>query len=113
MTREEDILQAACVLWFNHTYRFTHNRMLFHVDNNSWNSIVGAKKKALGVVQGPSDLVFVGDKEVYFIEMKTLKGTQSPEQLDFQLKVEERGHIYIIIRTLEQFKRFICQVIGK
>lgn len=87
--------------------------MLFHVDNNSWNAIVGAKKKALGVVSGPSDLVFIGHGVILFVEMKTLKGVQSDEQKDFQRKVMERGFKYEIIRTFEQFKLLICNNIGR
>lgn len=103
----EDQLQAACTQWFWNSFPL-QRRMLFHVDNNSWNRVVGAKKKALGVVSGPSDLIFILCGEVVFIEMKTPTGTQSDEQKDFQLKVSHRGHQYIIIRTLDQFKSFIC-----
>jgi len=83
--------------------------MLFHVDNNSWNAIVGAKKKALGVVSGVSDLIFIVDSAVIFIEMKIPGGTQSSEQMDFEMKVNVRAHEYVIIYSFEEFKKFIIK----
>jgi len=105
--KEEDILQQKCVMWFNHNYRHNHHRMLFHVDNNSWNATVGAIKKGLGVVQGPSDLILIVECDVIFLEAKTPSGTQLPEQVDFMNKVKERGHKYIIFRTFEEFQSII------
>lgn len=105
MTEEQ--LQSQCAIWFWNTFP-DYRRMLFHVDNNSQNSIVGARKKALGVCSGPSDFILVLSLgKVVFIEMKTEVGSQSIEQKEFQSKVEARGHEYKIIRNLEGFRRFI------
>lgn len=106
MKADEAKLQAECFKWFWNTFP-AERRMLFHVDNNSWNTIVGAKKKALGVVQGVSDMVLILDCSVEFLEFKTDDGKQSEEQIDFQYKVNERCHRYIIIRSVEQFKIYI------
>ena len=110
MKKEEEILQVKCYLWFHNTFPLWR-KMLFHVDNNSWNAVIGAKKKALGVNSGVSDFVLILFAEVVWIEMKTLDGEQSEEQKDFQSKVEKRGHKYVIIRTLEIFQDFIRQKI--
>ena len=110
MTEEQ--LQSSCVQWFWNTYP-KHRRMLFHVDNNSWNSVIGARKKALGVVSGPSDLILILRRRVIFIEMKITGGAQSENQREFEQKVNERLHEYTIIYTLQEFKDFICQVIGE
>ncbi|TXI13257.1 MAG: hypothetical protein E6Q68_01720 [Polynucleobacter sp.] len=107
----EHQLQAECVQWFWNTYP-TWRRMLVHVDNNSSNRIEGNKKKALGVVSGPSDLILISVRAVFFVELKVGSNTQSPEQKDFQAKVEARGHKYIILRTFQEFKDFICNTIG-
>lgn len=104
MTKDEEILQSECFKWFWNEPSLRNERMmLFHVDNNSWNAIIGAKKKGLGVVAGISDFVLILDCEVDWIELKTLNGTQTPEQKEFEAKVKERGHKYVIIRTVEQF----------
>jgi len=76
--------------------------------NNSFNRITGANAKALGVVAGVSDLEFIGENGVtWFIELKVPGGRQSEDQKEFQSKLEERGHKYIIIFSFEEFKRFI------
>jgi len=81
--------------------------MLFHVDNNSWNATIGARKKALGVVSGVSDFILILFIDVVFIEMKIPGGVQSEDQIKFQKMVEARGHKYQIIYSFEQFKDFI------
>lgn len=106
MTEEQ--LQSQCTLWFWNEFP-TERRMLFHVDNNSYNSIIGAKKRALGVCKGPSDLVLILCGKVVFIEMKLDSGTQSEEQKDFEEKVKEREHQYVIIRSFEAFKKFVLK----
>lgn len=106
MKADEAKLQAECFKWFWNTFP-SERRMLFHVDNNSWNTIVGAKKKALGVVQGVSDMVLILDCSVEFLEFKTDTGAQSEEQIDFENKVTTRCHRYVVIRSMEQFKNYI------
>lgn len=102
-------IQSECFKWFWNTFP-EHRRMLFHVDNNSWNAVIGAQKKALGVVAGPSDLIFIVDSAVWFLECKTPDGDQSPEQIDFMEKVMMRGHQYRIFRSIEQFKDIIWEI---
>jgi hypothetical protein len=87
--------------------------MLHHNDNNSYNRIIGARKKALGVVAGLSDMELICDYGiVLFIEMKIPGGVQSSEQKDFERKVVERGHIYVVIFNFEQFKNTIYGALG-
>lgn len=107
----EEQLQADCYKWFHETF-IPWRRMLFHVDNNSYNAVIGAKKKALGVVKGPSDLIFIADK-VYFCEMKLPGKTQSDEQKDFQAKCEERNQQYFIFETKLSFMAFITDKIAR
>lgn len=112
MSAEEEKLQAACYQWFHNTFPLWR-KMLFHVDNNSWNKVIGSRKKALGVNSGVSDFILVTWLEVIFIEMKTPIGEQNDEQIIFEERVKRRGHKYVIIRTLEEFKKFITQKIAE
>ena len=107
----EHQLQAMCTQWFWNTYP-TWRRMLVTIDNNSYNQIEGNKKKALGVVRGASDLMLISARAVFFVELKVGANVQSAQQKDFQEKVEARGHTYIIIKSFEDFKAFICNTIG-
>jgi len=105
MTEEQ--LQSKCTTWFWNTYP-EHRRMLFHVDNNSWNNVIGAKKKALGVCAGVSDLVLILSMgRIVFIETKIPGGKQSNEQLEFEKKLYDRNHLYFIYTSFEEFKNLI------
>lgn len=106
MTEEQ--LQSECAIWFWNTL-FDERQMLFHVDNYSVNSIVGARKKSLGVCKGPSDFILVLHGATDYIEMKLPEGYQSPEQKTFQEKVEARGHRYVILRTVDTFKNYVMR----
>lgn len=102
----EEQLQAKCFEWFWNT--FEHERqMLFHVDNNSWNEIIGQKKRSLGVCSGVSDLVYILPSTVVFIEMKVPGGTQSDTQKEFMLKLINRQINYYIVNSFEGFKKLI------
>lgn len=64
--------------------------------------------KAMGVVQGVSDLIYLKPGgSVIFIELKTETGTQSPEQRKWQQKVESAGFKYFIVKSLTDFKKLL------
>ena len=111
MNKSEEKLQAECFQWHWNTYPM-ERQMLFCVNNNSMNKIEGNKKKAVGVVAGISDLIFIGDGEVVFIELKTSVGVQSELQKEFQHKVKSRLHRYIVIRSFDEFATFITKYYG-
>jgi hypothetical protein len=102
----EDIMQADCFQWHWNTYP-NERRMLYHVQQKAKNAVEGARFKALGVVRGPSDLVLIVYGMVIFIELKLPGKTQHEEQIDFERKCTERGHLYLIIRSFMAFKYFI------
>lgn len=114
--QDEHNLQVACVRWFNLQYP-QYRGLLFACPNGgARNLVTAAKLKAEGVVAGVADLLllvpmFVKAKdEMWYntihalcIEMKTAKGRQSPEQKEWQKKVEDAGYRYVIVRSVEQF----------
>lgn len=102
-------MQAEWSQWFWNTYP-AERQMLHLNDNNSYNRIEGARKKALGVVKGVSDFEYIDYGGVtWWIEAKLPGEIQLPEQVIFQAKVEARGHRYIIIYSFEDFKKFIIK----
>lgn len=104
-TGAEDDLQSKCFQWAWNNYP-EERQMLFHVNNKSKNAIEGNQMKAKGVVAGISDMVLIRDKgRVVWMEFKTLTGKQRDKQKRFEDKVKSRGHIYIVIRTFEEFKQ--------
>lgn len=117
MREEEHNIQAACVRWFNLQWP-QYRGLLFAVPNGGARSKATAGKlKAEGVVAGVADLILLvpkcvkaNDDEGWYntifalcIEMKTAKGRQSPEQKEWQAKVEEHGYKYAVCRSLEEF----------
>lgn len=57
--------------------------------------------KAMGYVNGQSDLVIIFKNKVVFAEIKTTKGVQSKEQKKFQSIVESLGFQYVIFKSLD------------
>lgn len=106
MREEEHNIQAACVRWFNLQWP-EYRGLLFAVPNGGARSKATAGKlKAEGVVAGVSDLILLVPKQWAFalcIEMKTAKGRQSPEQKEWQSKVESHGYRYAVCRSLDEF----------
>lgn len=59
-------------------------------------------------MQGEADLtLFQQGGKTTFIEIKTLTGQQSKQQKAFQKRVEELGFNYIIMRSLEDARKFV------
>jgi len=107
----EDRLQQDCYVWFHNAYPELRG-LLFHVPNGGARNGREAKKlKWMGVVPGVSDLIFLYQRKIYFIELKTEIGTQSKVQKDWQLNVESQGLEYYIIRSLDQFNWLIKDII--
>lgn len=120
MRHLEENLQAACVKWFRLQYP-QYDGLLFHVPNGGRRNLKeAARLKAEGVVAGVSDLILLvpqwfttwrGQEGCLFaglcIEMKTAKGRQSPEQKEWQAKVEDQGYRYAVCRSLDEFMKTI------
>ena len=108
----EEALQVECVRWFRKAY--PELEMLL-VNNLNGADLVDRQTQWLelvkqGAVAGAPDLTLhvpSGDFGCLHIEMKTLRGTQRPSQLRFQVATELAGNAYVIPRSLAQFKRAV------
>lgn len=81
---------------------------IFAVNNNSENEIKGAINRAMGVLSGVSDTIFIGSNgRTIYIEWKTENGSQSKAQKEWQRLIESFGHIYYIVRSECEFLRVI------
>jgi hypothetical protein len=79
--------------------------LIFCVPNEA--TYNNSKFKKMGVLAGVSDLVLVLQKKVIFLELKKHKGNQSEKQKEFESRVLDLGHHYILIRSLEEFKKLL------
>lgn len=109
----ESKIQASCVAWMHNTYP-EYRGLYFAVQNENAradsNASTGAIRRAVGVTKGVSDTIFLLPRGKYIclcIEFKTEIGRQSDAQKSWQAKVESVGAMYVICRSLEQFKKII------
>jgi len=110
MAQSEAAFQQECVIWFHNTYPSLRG-LLFHVRNNSSNKREGAYWKALGVMPGVSDLIFLYGCKAHLIELKTPTGSQSDEQIAWEQKVYEQGVDYYVINSIAKFKNLTMRII--
>lgn len=111
MTHEQ--LIAQCFQWHWNTYT-DERRMLYGVNNNSYNRIEGNRNKAKGVVPGVLDFCYITPigTSVY-LDAKIGSDKLSAVQLDFIAKLEERRILWFTFSTFEDFKNIINSFHGK
>jgi hypothetical protein len=63
--------------------------------------------KEEGFYSGASDLLVGINEKIIFVEVKDSKGIQSPKQIEFQKDIESHGFTYILVRSLEDFKKVV------
>ena len=103
----ESQIQINCVKWFILVYP-EPKYLIFAVPNGgNRNAITGAILKAEGVRSGVPDLIVMCSGVILFIEMKQPKGTQNPNQKEFQKIVENMNYQYYICKSFDQFKNLI------
>jgi len=99
-------IQAECFQW--HWNNFADQRgRLFTVNNNAPSAYAGSVMKAMGVVAGVSDMIYLSNAGAVFLEFKDEAGRQSLSQKWWQGVVEDAGYCYKIIRSLEDFQRML------
>lgn len=106
----ESQIQASCVLWLWNTHPKTRG-MFFSVTNNSEHVGRAMQRKAVGLVSGVSDCLFIWRGTIYCFEFKTAIGRQSPAQIEWQGKVNSQGINYYLVRSLEQFQKVMEGII--
>lgn len=100
MNHPEDKIQYAMVMWLQ-----KNGYYFYSIPNGDGAGNVARITRliSLGMRKGASDLVVLlnGGRSVYF-EVKSSDGTQKPDQKLFQARLEERGHEYHLVRSLEE-----------
>jgi hypothetical protein len=103
----ESTLQIQCVTWFKYQYPHLAPLMFAVPNGGSRDKREAAIMKAEGITAGVSDLILNirgGIHPQLAIEMKDVKGRQSPEQKRYQRYAEAVGIKYIICRSFQDFK---------
>ncbi|MBR1778134.1 MAG: hypothetical protein IJ752_06085 [Alphaproteobacteria bacterium] len=68
--------------------------------------------KEMGYTKGQPDLIFIFSGRVYFVEMKTAAGRQSPEQKEIQRQIEAQGQAYLVWRSVSDCQKFLEKTRG-
>lgn len=91
-----------CAQWL----RDAHPRLLaFHVPNERRGGVgAGVHFQRMGVRPGVADWLLFGSQRSLAIELKDAKRKLRPEQIDFQKQWTACGHLYVVARTIEEFK---------
>lgn len=89
--------------------RKTHPYLLiFHVPSGEDRHIaVAMKLKRMGVIQGVADFLMFVPGMAVAIELKEHDGSQSKPQEYFQERWEKLGHVYVVARSLDEFKNIV------
>ena len=97
---KEERIQYESVMWLQ-----SEGYWFFSVPNEATQGKI-SKFIAMGMRPGAADLVVVLDGgRVLFVEFKNEVGKQRKAQELFQSKVEERGHRYVLVRSLMELKK--------
>jgi len=111
---EEAMLQKACVRWFRCQYP-TLAPLLFAVPNGGFRNEIEAKELARqGVVSGVADLILLKpSKDRQFsalcLELKAKTGKQSLNQISWEKHAKSHGNRYVLVKTIEEFMRFVTE----
>jgi len=99
------IIREAMEFIINNTAKaiFKANEILNYCKRGD--GIGGAIQKAMGLVSGVSDCLFIWRGSIFCFEFKTAIGRQSTAQIEWQTKVNQQGINYYLVRSLEEFKK--------
>jgi len=111
MSKSEHRIQQEIVVYWNNTYPQYRGLLCYNL-NNSVGGYRGKQNKFLGLVAGRSDLVLYLGGVASMIELKASKGAQSVKQKEWQALIESQGFKYFIIRSLDEFKSLIGEILG-
>jgi len=102
-------IQQDIVRWARNTYCLKHHNprsLILSIPNNN-----NPLAREIGMMAGASDLLFIYNPggKIFWWEIKTPEGRQSPAQKVFQEHIRQLGapHSYHIIRSIEEAQSHI------
>lgn len=104
----EKCLHMHCAKWLQDEYP---NLLAFHVANERRGGIgTGVHFKRMGVKAGVADWLVFNFGRCTAIELKDEDGQLRPDQIIFKRQWEGQGHLYVVVRTLDEFKGVIAGI---
>ncbi len=115
---QEARIQHDLIMWFGQTYP-NYRNLLFMVHNETTSRQQGTKLKAMGLISGVSDLIFInpiGGKSAG-IELKAPGSTHNKSHIQKQIiwgeSLINAGANYLISSNLLHAKKFIISLLAK
>jgi hypothetical protein len=114
----EAVIQQEIYNWFNNNYCLKKHEtscIIYSVPNgtSTGDPRILKQMSLLGMVKGISDLkIEIPEGKIISVEVKNSIGKQSEHQIEMQNKVEKLGGIYLLVRSLEDFKNQISKHIN-
>lgn len=108
----ESALQINCFTWFHNAYPSLRG-CLFSVPNGGQRTKrEAARLKYEGLMPGIPDLILIFNGTIYPIEMKTLTGIVSDEQMYIHNTWHTHGINTRVIRTEDEFRAYVRGIVG-
>ena len=63
--------------------------------------------RVTGCGKGTADFIVIKDGRTIFIELKSAKGKQSPDQRNFEIEIQEQGARYFVVREFEELQKIL------
>jgi hypothetical protein len=108
--RSQDEFRLQCAVADLMRWQLAEHVVWFAVPNGEHRSeITGARLKRMGTRRGVADfhLTLPPNGRSAFLELKTSKGRQSPEQLLFQIDVQDAGGLYAVAHGYDEAKAIL------
>jgi hypothetical protein len=114
-SEQESTLQTQTAQWLSMQYP-PEKYLYFHPPNGGKrDAITGAILKRQGVRRGVSDWIFLEPRNGasgLIVELKTETGSMTAEQKEFLKMALQRGYVYAICRTLDNFIEIVNLYFG-
>ena len=108
MKHEESKIQKAIVTAIRYLYP---KSILLAIPNEARRNVrTGAIMKAMGMLSGTSDLIFIHKGSVYFFEVKTDNGKQTDTQKEFEKRITKQGLKYFVVRSVDEVLNIIVEI---
>jgi len=111
---KERNLQMECVKWlriqYPHVWVGNFSTDTRYGGTQTQRAMQGAIKNKMGYTKGLPDLLIIKPSGFFsglFVEFKTDKGRQTPEQKEFEIYAISNTYAYVVVRTLDEFMMFV------
>jgi deoxycytidylate deaminase len=105
------VRESYIITAINHYLELLENqgRLVFFRNNSGALINQHGRFIRFGKAGAPDFMVYLLDGRCVHLEVKNEKGKQSPNQLEYQAKIEKLGHRYCIVRSVDEVEILIKQ----